>query len=94
MTRSWRWTLPVVVLALGMGLGLTAGEGDAQQKNVVVAQKDGVRTSVFWLKLATGSEYDVQFDDLKKEYVFGVAVFDNAQVRHAYTPGVLKLKFE
>ncbi|HTO12592.1 MAG TPA: hypothetical protein VMQ51_13545 [Candidatus Binatia bacterium] len=25
---------------------------------------------------------------------FGVAVFDNAQVRHAYTPGVLKLTFE
>jgi hypothetical protein len=53
-----------------------------------------VRTSVFWRKLATGSEYDVQFTDPKKEYAFGVAVFDNAQVRHAYTPGVLKLKFE
>jgi hypothetical protein len=36
----------------------------------------------------------VQFNDLKKEYAFGVAVFDNAQVRHAYTPGVLKLTFE
>ena len=53
-----------------------------------------MRTSVFWRKLATGSEYDVQFNDLKKEYAFGVAVFDNAQVRHAYTPGVLRLKFE
>ena len=29
-----------------------------------------------------------------KEYAFGVAVFDNAQVRHAYSPGALKLKFE
>jgi hypothetical protein len=56
--------------------------------------KDGVRTSVFWRKLVTGSEYDVQFSDLKKEYAFGVAVFDNAQVRHAYSRGVLKIKFE
>jgi len=53
-----------------------------------------VRTSVFWRKLVTGSEYDVQFSDLKKEYAFGVAVFDNAQVRHAYSRGVLKIKFE
>ena len=30
----------------------------------------------------------------EKEYAFGVAVFDNAQVRHAYSPGVLKMKFE
>ena len=29
-----------------------------------------------------------------QEYAFGVAVFDNAQVRHAYSPGVLKMKFE
>ena len=34
--------------------------------------------------LVTGSEFDVQFDDLSKPYYFGVAVFDNAQVRHAY----------
>jgi hypothetical protein len=36
----------------------------------------------------------VQFKGLKNEYAFGAAVFDNAQVRHAYTPGVLRLKFE
>ncbi len=53
-----------------------------------------MRTSVFRRKLVTGSEFDVQFNDLKKEYAFGVAVFDNAQVRHAYSPGVLKMKFE
>jgi hypothetical protein len=58
------------------------------------AWKDGTWTLVFSRKLATGSEFDVQFKDMKKEYAFGVAVFDNAQVRHAYTPGVLKLKFE
>ena len=53
-----------------------------------------MRTSVFWRKLATGSEYDVQFNDLKKECAFGVAVFDIAEVRHAYTPGVLRLEFD
>ncbi len=56
--------------------------------------KDGVRTIVLWRKLVTNSDYDVQFNDMKKQYAFGVAVFDNAQVRHAYTPGVLKLTFE
>jgi len=45
-------------------------------------------------KLATGSEYDVQCTDPKKEHAVGVAVLDNALVRHAYTPSVLKLKFE
>ena len=49
---------------------------------------------MFARKLVTGSEFDVQFSDLKKEYAFGLAVFDNAQVRHAYTPGVLRMKFE
>jgi Ethylbenzene dehydrogenase len=58
------------------------------------AWKDGVRTIVMSRKLVTGSEFDVQFDDLKKQYAFGVAVFDNAQVRHAYSPGVLKMVFE
>jgi hypothetical protein len=53
-----------------------------------------VRTVEFSRKLVTGSEFDVQFNDLKKQYAFGVAVFDNAQVRHAYSPGVLKLVFE
>jgi len=55
---------------------------------------NGVRTVEFSRKLVTGSEFDVQFSDLKKEYAFGVAIFDNAQVRHAYSTGVFKLKFE
>jgi hypothetical protein len=33
----------------------------------------------------------VQSNDLKKEHAFEVAVPDNVQVRHAYTPGVLRL---
>jgi hypothetical protein len=65
--------------------------GDIAAKHV---WKDGVMTIEFARKLATASEFDVQFSDMKKEYAFGVAVFDNAQVRHAFGAGVLKLKFE
>src|SRR6266542_2273999 len=68
--------------------------GDRGDIGAKVSWKDGVRTVVFWRKLVTGSEYDVQFSDMKKPYAFGVAVFDNAQVRHAFTPGVLKMTFE
>jgi hypothetical protein len=65
--------------------------GDIAAKHVY---KDGVRTVEISRKLVTGSEFDVQFSDLRKDYAFGVAVFDNAQVRHAYMPGVLRMKFE
>ncbi|MGE5578007.1 MAG: ethylbenzene dehydrogenase-related protein [Syntrophothermus sp.] len=44
-------------------------------------------------KLVTGSPNDVQFDDLKKTYYFGVAVFDNAQIEHSWSPDVYKLVF-
>jgi hypothetical protein len=70
---------------------LVGDRGDIAAKH---AWKDGVRTIVIARKLVTNSEFDVQFSDLKKQYAFGVAVFDNAQVRHAYNPGVLKLVFE
>jgi len=68
--------------------------GDRGNLAAKQAWKDGLRTIVISRKLVTGSEFDVQFDDIKKPYTFGVAVFDNAQVRHAYSPGVLKLVFE
>lgn len=45
-------------------------------------------------KLVTGSKFDVQFDDLKKNYGFGIALFDNAQVRHAYVEQPLVLQFK
>jgi len=48
---------------------------------------DGVWTIEFSRKLTTGSETDVQFSDLTGTYYFGVAVFENAQVRHAYENG-------
>jgi hypothetical protein len=41
-------------------------------------------------KRGTGSKYDAQFTDPAKHYAFGVAVFDNAQVRHSVS-GLLKL---
>jgi hypothetical protein len=46
--------------------------------------EDGMWTLEFGRALVTGSEFDVQFDDLTAVYYFGVASFDNAQVRHAY----------
>ena len=69
----------------------TGDRGDIAVKSI---WKDGTWTLVLARKLVTGSDFDVQFSDMKKEYAFGVAVFDNAQVRHAYSPGVLKLVFE
>ena len=45
-------------------------------------------------KLVTGDPTDVQFDDLSREYSFGVAVFDNAQIEHSYMSVVGKLAFE
>jgi Ethylbenzene dehydrogenase len=76
------------------GIIVSPFTGDRADIAAKHAWKDGVRTIVMSRKLVTGSEFDVQFDDLKKQYAFGVAVFDNAQVRHAYSPGVLKLVFE
>ncbi len=45
---------------------------------------DGMWTLEIGRALVTGSEFDVQFDDLMMPYHFGMAVFDNAQVRHAF----------
>jgi hypothetical protein len=67
--------------------------GDRGDIHARVSWKDGVYTVVMWRKLVTGSDSDVQFAE-GKEHAFGVAVFDNAQVRHAYHGGVLKLVIE
>ncbi|MGB5452368.1 MAG: ethylbenzene dehydrogenase-related protein [Sedimenticolaceae bacterium] len=69
-------------------------EGDAGDIAVGMAWKDGVWTVEMARKLVTGSKYDVQFDDLGKEYLFGVSAFDNAQVRHAYIKKPMTLVFE
>ncbi len=44
--------------------------------------------------LTTASKFDVQFADLSKVYGFGIAFFDNAQVRHAQVREPLHLIFD
>lgn len=44
-------------------------------------------------RLNTDDVNDVQFDDLTREYYFGAAVFDNAQIEHSWTPAVYKMLF-
>ncbi len=53
----------------------------------------GKWTMEYGRKLTTGSQYDVQFSDLTKEYLFGTAIFDSSQTRHSYESGVSKLVF-
>jgi ethylbenzene dehydrogenase len=76
------------------GIVVAPFTGDRGQISVRSNWNNGTWTLVFWRKLTTNSDVDVQFADRKKPYAFGVAVFDNAQVRHAYVPSVLKLTFE
>lgn len=69
--------------------------GDIQAKGV---WKNGVWTIEMKRKLVTtgekAKEQDVQFDDLKKTYHFGVAVFDNSAINHVYHEGVHALTFK
>ncbi len=67
--------------------------GDRGDVAVAAAWSKGKWTMVMARKLVTGSKYDVQFDNLDGTYTFGLATFDNAQVRHAMQNGALKLKF-
>jgi len=52
------------------------------------------RIKVVSRKLLTDGKYDVQFDNMDSAYEFGIAAFDNAQVRHAMHIGPLQLKFQ
>ena len=76
------------------GILVSAFTGDRGEISARYRYQNGMRVVEIARKLVTGSEYDVQFSDLKKEYPFGVALFDNAQVRHAFSTGVFRLKFE
>ncbi|MBI4216593.1 MAG: ethylbenzene dehydrogenase [Chloroflexi bacterium] len=69
---------------------MTGDRGDISSAQL---WRDGIWTVELSRKLDTGSKTDIQFTDLKKSYYFGVAVFDNAQVRHAWNSGALKLTF-
>jgi len=67
--------------------------GDRGELPAQATWENGVWTLEWSRKLKTGSPTDVQFDDPGKKYAFGVAVFDNAQVRHAFHPGTRFLTF-
>jgi hypothetical protein len=67
--------------------------GDRGDIAAAIAWKRGKWTAVIARKLVTGGKTDVQFDNLDGTYEFGLAAFDNAQVRHAVHFGALKLQF-
>ncbi len=68
--------------------------GDRGVIKVSVKWVDGKWTAVIERPLVTTSKTDVQFSDLAKVYGFGVAFFDNAQVRHAQVREPLHLIFD
>ena len=61
--------------------------GDRADITAAWKWENGVWTIEFSRALTTGSETDVQFSDLTAMYYFGIAVFENAQVRHAFQSG-------
>jgi hypothetical protein len=67
--------------------------GDRGDITAAIRWSKGQWNVVMARKLVTAGKYDVQFDDLGGAYEFGIAAFDNAQVRHAVHMGSLKLKF-
>ncbi|MBI3015848.1 MAG: ethylbenzene dehydrogenase [Candidatus Tectomicrobia bacterium] len=75
------------------GIMVAPFEGDRGDISARASWSKGVWTLEISRKLKTGSKYDVQFDDLSKQYAFGVAAFDNASVRHAFAGGPSKLAF-
>ena len=72
------------IVAPGIGLSWQWPEIEHFWNGVPTFTVVGYESVEIGRKLETGSEYDVQYDDLSKPYYFGVAVSDNAQVRHAY----------
>ncbi len=70
---------------------VTGDRGDITSRSVY---RSGTWTVEFSRKLTTGSAFDVQFNNLTRAYYFGVAIFDNAQVRHGYQMGATRLVFQ
>jgi hypothetical protein len=67
--------------------------GDRGDIATAINWNGGRWTAVIGRKLVTGSRFDVQFDNLDDTYEFSIAAFDNAQVRHAYQVGAVRLRF-
>jgi len=61
--------------------------GDRGDISAAWKWENGTWTIEFSRKLVTVSETDVEFSDLAGMYYFGLAVFENAQVRHAFQTG-------
>ena len=74
---------------------MSGSAADIQTSSVY---KDGKWTLVFKRALTTNhpksKTQDVQFNNLKKAYYFGVAAFDNTQINHMYHEGSIKLLFK
>ncbi len=74
---------------------MSGSAADIQTSSVY---KDGKWTLVFKRALTTNHPkskvQDVQFNNLKKDYYFGVAAFDNSQINHMYHEGSIKLTFK
>jgi len=70
---------------------ITGDRGNISAKGIY---KDGTWTVELGRKLNTDSQYDVQYTDLTKNYFFGIAVFDNAQVDHSWGNGAYELRFD
>lgn len=69
-------------------------EGDRADISAAWKWANGTWTLEFARALETGGETDVEFNDLDKTYYFGLAIFDNAQVRHAVSGGALPFVFQ
>lgn len=76
------------------GIVKSAFVGDGGDITAAWEWDNGVWTIELSRKLVTGSEFDVQFNDLTSSYYFGMAVFNNAQVRHAYQMGSSFMVFQ
>ncbi len=63
-------------------------EGDRGDISAGWVYVDGMWVIELGRALDTGSDYDVLYTDLEAAYHFGIAIFDNAQVRHAFQSGV------
>ena len=74
------------------GIIVARPDGDRGQTNVASTYEGGMWTLEISRPRVTGSEFDVQFDDPDGLYHFGMAVFDNAQVRHAFQSSVAALR--
>lgn len=76
------------------GIIIKSPKGDRADITAKGVWKDGTWTLEYGRKRVTGSPTDVQFSDTGRAYYFGTAVFDNQQVRHAYSFAPDKLAFE